>query len=240
MKVVEHFLSIQGEGAFSGRISYFIRFAGCNLNCIGFGNKRYKNGKEFIGCDTLRAVYVGDFADEYVDFDADFFKNQLLKLSFKPMIIFTGGEPMLNHKNKIFYDFVVWLLDSGYEVCFESNGTIILDDKTFPRYNECVFALSVKLENSSVLKQKRINKKAILSYANARYVFYKFVLDKDRFDEIKQILDIQKYDVYCMPLGGDKAELEKNSLDVFDFCIKHGFNYTDRLHIRLFDSKDGV
>lgn len=239
MKIVEHFLSIQGEGAFSGKISYFIRFAGCNLNCIGFNNKKIKNDKEFIGCDTLKAVYTDDFSNEYKDFSPQFFKNELLKLNFKPMIVFTGGEPMLNHQNKIFYDFVVWLLDNEYQVCFESNGTIKLNNK-FPRYNECIFALSIKLENSKVLKQKRINKEAILSYKNAKYVFYKFVLDKDRIDEINEIINIYKYDIYCMPLGGDKKELEKNSLKVFDFCIKYGFNYTDRLHIRLFNDKEGV
>ena len=33
MKVVEHFLSIQGEGLQMGRLTYFVRGAGCNLRC---------------------------------------------------------------------------------------------------------------------------------------------------------------------------------------------------------------
>lgn len=240
MKIVEYFLSIQGEGAFSGRISYFIRFAGCNLNCVGFKNKRVKDGLELVGCDTLKAVYTSNFCDEYIDFDPDFFKSELLKLGFKPCVILTGGEPMIHHKNNSFYDFVVWLLDSGYEVCFESNATIELDFINYPRYLECVFALSVKLSNSGIEKQKRIKPKSIQSYMGAKYVFYKFVLDKDMLDEILEVQKIQKYDIFCMPLGGDKKELEKNSLKVFDFCVKNGFNYSDRLHIRLFDNKEGV
>lgn len=31
--IVEHFYTIQGEGAHSGRASYFIRTAGCDVNC---------------------------------------------------------------------------------------------------------------------------------------------------------------------------------------------------------------
>ena len=33
MKVVEKFISINGEGRRSGELAVFIRFKGCNLNC---------------------------------------------------------------------------------------------------------------------------------------------------------------------------------------------------------------
>ena len=32
-KVVEHFVSINGEGTHAGQLAMFIRFQGCNLNC---------------------------------------------------------------------------------------------------------------------------------------------------------------------------------------------------------------
>ncbi len=32
-KVVEKFVSINGEGRRAGQLAIFIRFAGCNLNC---------------------------------------------------------------------------------------------------------------------------------------------------------------------------------------------------------------
>ena len=40
MRLVESFLSIQGEGKYAGRLAYFFRFAGCNLRCEGFGGER--------------------------------------------------------------------------------------------------------------------------------------------------------------------------------------------------------
>ena len=33
MKVVEKFISINGEGRRAGELAVFIRFKGCNLNC---------------------------------------------------------------------------------------------------------------------------------------------------------------------------------------------------------------
>ena len=34
MKVVEKFVSINGEGSKAGQLAVFIRFAGCNLDCV--------------------------------------------------------------------------------------------------------------------------------------------------------------------------------------------------------------
>ena len=33
MKVVEQFISINGEGQKAGQLALFVRFAGCNLQC---------------------------------------------------------------------------------------------------------------------------------------------------------------------------------------------------------------
>ncbi|MCI6339345.1 MAG: 7-carboxy-7-deazaguanine synthase QueE, partial [Campylobacter sp.] len=49
MKLIEHFLSIQGEGAYAGRLAIFVRFGGCNLRCAGFGVRlKAPNAKELI------------------------------------------------------------------------------------------------------------------------------------------------------------------------------------------------
>ena len=33
MQLVEHFISINGEGQHAGELALFLRFAGCNLQC---------------------------------------------------------------------------------------------------------------------------------------------------------------------------------------------------------------
>lgn len=43
-----------------------------------------------------------------------------------------------------------------------------------------------------------------------------------------------------MQKAKDIIELEKNTRFVIEKCIEHEFNYTDRSHIRAWNTKEGV
>jgi organic radical activating enzyme len=43
-----------------------------------------------------------------------------------------------------------------------------------------------------------------------------------------------------MPLGGDKQEVEKNTEPLIEFCKTKGYNFSDRLHIRIWDKEKGI
>jgi 6-pyruvoyltetrahydropterin 2'-reductase len=43
-----------------------------------------------------------------------------------------------------------------------------------------------------------------------------------------------------MPQGGNKKELDESSEVVFNYALKRGFHYSDRLHIRVFDDKEAI
>ena len=321
MRLVESFLSIQGEGKYAGRLAFFFRFAGCNLRCEGFGGARVspKTGEILRGCDTIRAVFTNHFEHEEIlnlaqllnkipnlsdlsysapacpasgfcaaesfsesdtlnsvavqtsprpngsaekslnltsenslNFAAQNSSNlkpqspaspQSAKLYQKPIVVITGGEPMLHHKEALFYEFVCELLARGYEVHFETNGTILVDFEKFPAYKSCVFAVSPKLSNSAEPRERRLNFAALRSLRqNAKDSFYKFVISPE-FDaqpEISEILAACGGEVYCMPCGADRRELESAAQFCVDFCLKNGYNYSDRLHIRIWGEKDGV
>ncbi|MGH1600457.1 7-carboxy-7-deazaguanine synthase QueE [Campylobacter majalis] len=248
LKVVESFLSIQGEGEFAGRVAYFIRLFGCNLNCAGFNTKKIspKTGEILVGCDTIRAVATSHFDAESFN-SADEILNQFSKkcknLIQKPLIVITGGEPLIHHQNEILIKLVSKLLDANYEVQFETNATIEIDFDKYSVYKECHFAMGIKLANSGVKQDKRINQNAIIAISkNAKSCFYKFVLsgDEQEIDEILNILKIYQNKIWCMPMGESKTKLEKIAPKVAQIAIKYGLNYTDRLHIRLWDKKEGV
>ncbi|MCW1359799.1 7-carboxy-7-deazaguanine synthase QueE [Campylobacter sp. CCS1377] len=247
MELVESFLSIQGEGKYAGRLAVFMRFAGCNFNCVGFGVKQEKNGQKLIGCDTIRAVWTKEFAKEYKNLNAKELFARVLELKQKsnPIVVITGGEPLLHYKKAEFIAFIEALLSENLEVHFESNASIEIDFKQYPIYKKCVFALGVKLENSGVSREKRLNFKALKAFKeHAKDSFYKFVLDAKNLEQEKEeILEIIKEtpnEIFCMPMGANFDELASNALSVADFCIKNGFNYTDRLHIRLWNDKEKV
>lgn len=248
LELVESFLSIQGEGKYQGRLAIFLRFFGCNLNCAGFNVKTISNktGEILTGCDTARAVFKGHFGV------AKFSVSEILArinelcggLKFKPIIVITGGEPLIHHKKKPFLSLIENLIEKNFSVHFETNATIKVDFTKFSIYKKCFFALGVKLANSAIDKKKRINKEAIKAVAlNAKGYFYKFVLTSPQnsdLEQILEILDIKNGEVWCMPMGADRAQLEKNAFEVANFAIKYGFNYSDRIHVRIWDKKEGV
>ena len=237
LNLVESFLSIQGEGKFSGKLAYFFRFAGCNLRCKGFKCKSVspKTGENLVGCDTLKAVFINHFEYEKI-LNTNELIEKIPNLTNKPIIVITGGEPLIHHKNELFYEFISELLRQNYEVHFETNGTVFVEFEKFENYKKCVFAISPKLEISGETKEKRVNSTALLNLKqNAKDSFYKFVITAKESEksEIKQILEICENEVYCMPLGENLGELEKNAPKVAKFCVKNGYNYSDRLHIRI-------
>ena len=249
--LVEHFYSIQGEGAFVGTPSLFFRFGGCNMRCIGFGCTETTNdGTKVVGCDTVYAVNKEHFLKDWVKITDE---NQLLNilklynLPEKVDIVLTGGEPLLYANDKIFIKFLEKLHSLGHRITFETNASLSVDFKKYPIYKECIFALSVKLSNSAENESKRVKPDIINSIAtNAKMSFFKFSIDANSInlgleDEIENIIQYApSIKVYCMPLGGNKQEVEKNTQPLIEFCKIKGYNFSDRLHIRIWDANKGV
>ena len=95
-RIVEIFESLQGEGYNTGMPAIFIRFAGCNLNCVW--------------CDT-------NFR-QYTRFTLEQLLTKVKQYTSKNIII-TGGEPTMV---KALPELLLPLKKAGYYIAIESNG----------------------------------------------------------------------------------------------------------------------
>jgi len=252
--IVETFYSIQGEGK---RIvpSVFVRTGLCNFKCEGFGcSLEAPDGNIIKGCDSIRAVSpkFKDSWNYYVDYLdlVNRIDNTMPTLSkenlLKPDIVLTGGEPLIHWKEDVIQRVLSHYISRGHKVTIETNSSI--DIEFTRKYQEDImFSMSVKLSNSGEPEHKRVNIENItniLEHCPESYL--KFVVSKDTWDsdwdEIKEILrGIPVFaNVYLMPMGENKIEVDKNCQFVMEKCVELGFNYSDRLHIRAWNDKPGV
>ena len=249
--LVEHFYSIQGEGKYVGTPSLFFRFGGCNMKCEGFGCKETAlDGVEVFGCDTVYSVNKEHFLQNWIPVTKTHELLGVLSLYDLPEavdIVLTGGEPLIYANDAIFVEFLEKLTALGHQITFETNGSMAVDFEKYPVYKECIFALSVKLANSGEPLHKRIRGDVIYNIAsNAKDAFFKFSVDKESInialeDEIESVrMHAPQTKVYCMPVAGSKKELEENTEPLIEFCKAKGYNFSDRLHIRIWDANKGV
>ncbi|MBI5026396.1 MAG: radical SAM protein [Nitrospirae bacterium] len=164
LKVNEIFKSIQGESTYAGLPCVFVRLAGCNLRCSY--------------CDTAYAYYDGREMSGKEIFSK--IKDYKIKL-----VEFTGGEPLLQ---KDIYPLISSLLDKGYKVLVETNGSIsiagldrraivIMDIKT----PESGMSEKMDFKNLNLLKEKDEVKFVVMNredYSWAKGIIEKFGLIK--------------------------------------------------------------
>lgn len=209
--MVEIFESIQGEGKRQGVYSLFLRVASCNLRCSFCDSKyTYENPK----FEWKKVIEI----------------FEIIKNSKAKNFVITGGEPLLWQKNLIP---LIKNIDKFIEI--ETNGTIIPISE-FDRYIN-LYSVSPKLSNSGEDIIKRFNPVVLKWFAKSKKSIFKYVIEEEK--DIEEVIEqmkkvkIEREKIYLMPCAKTKEELEERSKIVINLCRKYGFNYSDRLHIRL-------
>ncbi len=168
MRVIEKFVSINGEGLRQGELSVFIRFANCNLRCSY--------------CDTTYSFINPKYNDESIDEIIDYINSKHVK-----NITLTGGEPLIQNGID---ELINRLVNLDYRVEIETNGSI---DITKYLNDKISFTLDYKLPTSlmesfmDVNNYKYITKKDSVKFVcgdiddlyKAKEIIYKYnLIDK--------------------------------------------------------------
>ena len=138
-RVIERFVSIDGEGPTSGELAVFIRFEGCNLRCTWCDTEYSWNGE---------CAYERQTAEEIYDF---------IKRSGARNVTLTGGEPLL--QKNMFQLLDILKEDDQLLVHIETNGAIDLTTyKKRYAHTNIRYIVDYKLPGSGMEKtMKQVN-----------------------------------------------------------------------------------
>ena len=168
-KVVEKFVSINGEGNAAGQLAVFIRFAGCNLKCSY--------------CDTMWANDVNNVS--YGEMSAEDVSHYIKETGIRNVTL-TGGEPLL--QEGIIQLLSLLATDNNLRVELETNGSIDLNSFIKIKPNRPIFTMDYKLGSSNMEHEMKISNFELLSTLDT----VKFVVGDVRDLEIAKSL-IFKY-----------------------------------------------
>jgi len=215
VKLIENFVSWQGEGPDSGKTMIILRFKTCNRNCSW--------------CDTSVKMRVSA--------EASYNLSDIQETVFQRAagLLITGGEPTVPKH----FDETVTLLNDLHYPCanVESNGFKLPELVEAVSFDKPVkFMYSPKVFGANDESEARDTLEKLQQYQN---VYLKLVYEPDNkysmgfmyhvIDNAKDLINNQR--VWLMPMGTNRADLIKNAGPVFDVCEKYNFNFSSRSHI---------
>ena len=217
LPIVERFVTISGEAPTMGQPMYLVRFSGCNLSCR-YCDTPYRNEiNEVLTpaqlCDDIKRV-VNDYPDI--------------------IVLFTGGEPLLEPRGTIVSDIAKWLPNVQFYV--ETNGSVDIDE-TAP--NNLHYVLDWKTPSAGGGETFCIDN---LRRMRADHDVIKFVTDENDLSYIKDKLDIihSQNDAIRVYLSPQTGRIELTKLADFILTNKLNVAISVQLHKIIWGEKRGV
>jgi 7-carboxy-7-deazaguanine synthase len=233
LPINELFYSLQGEGTLAGVPSVFVRTSGCNLRCWF--------------CDS----YHTSWEPTHAWMDLEEILAEIESHERADHVVLTGGEPLLHEESVALLEA---LDERGYHTTVETGGAIHREAPID------LASISPKLESSTPTPERdpkgegeweerhesdRIDLDALEALVEDYDVQLKFVVtDEGDMPEIFELLEdlrtgieapIRDDDVLLMPEGATRERLAETRSRVAELAIEHGFRYTPRLHVDLWN-----
>jgi len=235
LPVNELFYSLQGEGKLAGVPSVFVRTSGCNLRCWF--------------CDS----YHTSWEPTHAWLDVDTIIDRVTDHEQAKHVVVTGGEPLIHDKTT---ELLTRLNTAGYHTTVETNGTIQVD------CDIDLVSISPKLANSTPSAEKdprgdgewadrhenrRVDLASLCKMIEAYDFQLKFVVtDRQDIAEINRLVCrvrnatdeiIRNSDVLLMPEGATREQLAETRELTAEVAMEHGYRYTPRLHVDLWNDE---
>jgi organic radical activating enzyme len=233
----EIFTSIQGEGPKTGLLSVFVRLSECNLFCVWCDtaytwrwNARHdhEDGKVFSRPEWQVKMSVDELVENISRRGID-------------RVIFTGGEPLLQHKPLLHVMKSLRASSPQIELEFETNGTIAPPQEFMELCS--LIVVSPKLANSGMEPSIRIVD-ALGTLVKSPRVVLKLVVESDKdLEEVRSLQQRYEIDadrIWIMPRGRTAADVARIGEAIVRRIIESGYNYSPRLHLALFGEVQGT
>lgn len=238
LPINELFYSLQGEGVLAGTPSVFVRTSGCNLRCWF--------------CDSYHTSWEPTHAwmtiDEIIE--------EVKSYEQAEHVVLTGGEPLIHEESA---ELLARLDTAGYHTTVETNGTIYRDAAID------LASISPKLASSTPTtardpkgngewdarhEDRRLDLDALGKLVESYEFQLKFVVtSREDLPEIANLVerlrdgtqaDIRDDHVLLMPEGMTRESLDETRNEVAELAMEHGYRYTPRLHVDLWNDAPGT
>ena len=198
MRVVEKFVSINGEGQRAGEPAAFVRFQGCNL-CCSWCDTKWANEPD-CPYEEMSPAEVAAWADE----------------TGITNVTLTGGEPLLQKEMGELLPLL--LADKKHRVEIETNGSV--DIAPFCEKDRPAFTLDYKLPGSGCEARMNTANYGLLRPEDT----VKFVIgSREDLERAKEIMEqyglIGRCQVYLSPVFGQIEPAE-----MAEFLTEHRMN----------------
>ncbi len=225
LRVAEIFHSVQGEGAYAGVASVFVRLTGCNLRC-------WFCDTPYTSWEPEGSFYsTADVMDEVARYRCHH-------------VVVTGGEPLLQGD---VVSLTRALTDAGYFVTVETAGTV------YQPIAAHLVSLSPKRANSRPDDEQwsarheavRDNPAVMKRFLNEYACQLKFVIDQPRdVDDVGTYLEdypaFPRERIYLMPQGVTAEDLSRRIEWLAPRAAELGLVVSPRMHIERFGNRRGT
>jgi organic radical activating enzyme len=215
VKLIENFVSWQGEGPDSGTTMIILRFKTCNKKCPW--------------CDTSVKMRISS--------EAPYLLSDIQNTVYERAagLLITGGEPTVDRH---FDECVALLNDLTYPMAnVETNGYNLTGlikevDPTKPVkfiYSPKIFTANDGAQAREILKEVEMTPNLFVKMVYEPDNDYSMLFLNHIVEEAPSLVKRQR--VWLMPKGTTRVDLIRNAGPVFDACEKYNFNFSSRSHI---------